>query len=288
MKPYKIFISYSSKNRAVAKLIASSINNIFKGKIEIFFDRHSIKVGSKWKEVILEALKDYDAILTILSPETYNKPWIIAEFSAFWFQDKDIYIVKHGEFSLDDTFAIFSDYQICDLQDYEDVLELIEVFSKQSNIEFIPYQETKLLFSSVNNEIKAIEENKEISFVINNIQTNITKGEINEIASKISTNPKISQKNLSQSEIKELAKKIGLFKEWKTNPHLTYEDGDIAWYYEQEFPAYKVEAHFRSKVWVLEKADELKERIKDQGLLSHISRNIIGEIITVWKEFAYS
>lgn len=152
-KYYNIFISYSKDDIKVAESIAISINNIFRGEVKVFFAPKDIKVGSKWKDAILEALKKYDAVITLISERTYEKPWIIAEFSAFWLQSKDIYILKYGDIDYNKIFGIFSDHQICDIENKKDIIDLIEVISKKAKISFTPFDKADDILNMIHDSL---------------------------------------------------------------------------------------------------------------------------------------
>jgi hypothetical protein len=150
---YKVFISYSKRDLAIAKVIATSINNIFRGDVEVFFAPKDIKVGQKWKETILNALKEYDAIISLISEETHEKPWIIAEFSAFWLQSKDVYVLKYGNVDYSKIFSIFADQHICDIESQKDVTDLIEALSNKAEVEFAPYGKASKFSEEIQNAI---------------------------------------------------------------------------------------------------------------------------------------
>lgn len=140
MEPaYKIFVSYSKFDELIAKTVAASINNYFGGDISVFYAPKNIRIGEKWKESILKALKEYDAIILVISPDTFEKPWLIAEFTAFWLQGKDVYIMKYGDLDFSKMFAIFADYQICDMKEMSNVKGLIDVLSTKASAEFSPF-----------------------------------------------------------------------------------------------------------------------------------------------------
>lgn len=150
---YKVFISYSKRDLEIAKVIAIFINNIFRGDVEVFFAPKDIKVGQKWKETILNALKEYDAIISLISEETHEKPWIIAEFSAFWLQSKDVYLLKYGNVDPNRIFSIFADQQICDIENPQDIKDLIEALSKKAEVEFAPYDKASKFSEEIQNAI---------------------------------------------------------------------------------------------------------------------------------------
>lgn len=282
MKPYKIFVSYSKFDAPIAETVASLLNNYFKGYIKVFFAPKDIQMGAKWKEVILDALKEYDAIISIISPSTYEKPWLIAEFTAFWLQDKDIYILKYGDLDFSKLFPIFTNYQICDMQDKNNVTGLIEVLSEKSNTIFSPFDKVEEFLVRMEGTIHNTLTNRSFSLSMHAKTIEIHQREIVAIAEKIPKDAKL-RRNMSKSEVSALAREIGLFNAWSINPQLTYEDGDIVWYSQQDYTRLKIEADFRAKFLVLTLAEREKVVIRTQGDLSNIAKGLIGEIIREWE-----
>lgn len=283
MKPaYKIFVSYSKFDKLIAKTVATSINNYFRGDINVFFAPKDIQVGAKWKEIILDALREYDALILLISPDTYEKPWLIAEFTAFWLQNKDIYILKYGDLDFSKLFNIFADYQICDMKEINHIQGLIEVLSKKAGAEFFPFDKVRDFFQELERAIYDTVNNRLFSLSIQTKTIEVKQKKIAEIAEKIPNDAEL--KSVSKDEIDNLAREVGLFSRWDVNPQLTYEDGDIAWYSQQNYTRLKIEADFRAKIFVLTLAEREKIVIQTQGDLSNIAKGLVGEIIREWEK----
>lgn len=103
------------------------------------------------------------------------------------------------------------------------------------------------------------------------------------IAQKIPKDAK-SRKSVSKDEIATFAREVGLFNGWVVNPQLTYEDGDIVWYSQQNYMWLKIEADFRAKFLVLTLAEREGIAIRTQGDLSNISKGLAGEIMREWEK----
>lgn len=279
---YKIFISFSKFDIKIAEKIALSLNNYFRGAVKVFFGPKDIKIGSKWKETILNALKEYDAIISLISQDTYEKPWIIAEFSAFWLQSKDIYILKYGDIDYNKIFNIFSDYQICDIQNESNIVDLIEVISEKAQISFTPFDKIHEMLDQINISIDETLNNRSLLVKINSKQVEVKTKELDAIANKIP--PNANSKELLEKEIKEIAEDIGLFTQWSINPQLTYTNGDISWYFQQNYKQLKIESEFRAKYFILSIAENEGQIIPNQGMLSAVSQGINGEIERLWNK----
>ena len=83
----------------------------------------------------------------------------------------------------------------------------------------------------------------------------------------------------TKSEIKKLAGEIGLLKEYETNPHLSFLDGDCAYWAEQGLSFKRLEIEFTARKIVLEAADKKGVIIPTQGDLSSAAQQIMGELL---------
>jgi len=70
------------------------------------------------------------------------------------------------------------------------------------------------------------------------------------------------------NEVKTLAERCELYQSWATNPHLTFDDGVLAYWSKQGRPAWELELQFLSRRLVLEAAERAQARIPSPGDLS--------------------
>lgn len=70
-----IFISYSSKNRDFALKLADDLIRLSK----IWIDREGIHAGLEWEQAIEKAIRECEAFLVIVSPESNNSDWVARE-----------------------------------------------------------------------------------------------------------------------------------------------------------------------------------------------------------------
>jgi len=80
-------------------------------------------------------------------------------------------------------------------------------------------------------------------------------------------------------QIKQLAKDVGLLKETATNPHLSFLDGDIEYWYEQGLNLDRLQLEFVARKAVLSAADRAGVVIDNQGELSWAAQQIITNIL---------
>ncbi len=80
----KIFISYSSQDKAFATKLAQSLSN---DAFEVWYDKWDIKEGDNLFEKIEENIFEISYIIPILSKEFSRSNWIQKEVSAFAFKE---------------------------------------------------------------------------------------------------------------------------------------------------------------------------------------------------------
>lgn len=87
--------------------------------------------------------------------------------------------------------------------------------------------------------------------------------------------PRISDpEHLTRNEVHQLAEFYGLFRRWCTNPHLTFQDGDVSYWFEQELREADIRRAFSARRAVLEQAEEEGRTIATQGDLSALAQRI--------------
>ena len=84
---------------------------------------------------------------------------------------------------------------------------------------------------------------------------------------------------ISRQKIREIAKAYGLFTEKKCNPHLSFLDGDISYWHEQNLSIERYKLEFASRAIVLKDAEVPCVTIKDQGTLSWAAQQIAAQLV---------
>ncbi len=94
---YLVFISYSSKDKWIARQLARLIESAgARLGIRTFLDEKDIQGGESIPETIREALEHCDEFLILLTPHSINRPWVLIELGAAWGQRKHVVaIVSH-------------------------------------------------------------------------------------------------------------------------------------------------------------------------------------------------
>jgi nucleotide-binding universal stress UspA family protein len=81
----QVFISYSSKDRDLAAEMKGLIEA---PGVSVFLAEMSIPPGELWSDRIRAALRESDAALLLLTPDSVERPWVMAEVGALWALDK--------------------------------------------------------------------------------------------------------------------------------------------------------------------------------------------------------
>ena len=88
---------------------------------------------------------------------------------------------------------------------------------------------------------------------------------------------------LELDEVRALAETIGLFRAWKVNPHLTFQEGDILYFWQRRFTCIQLEAQLRARKLVLLAADENDIFLPEPGDLSEKAKPIEARILRAWQ-----
>jgi TIR domain len=74
-KSYQVFVSYSYKDRWIAKQCVRLIEEVGRGRIGTFLDAKDIDGGDHIEEKVLEAIRKCDELVVLLSSNSVNRPW---------------------------------------------------------------------------------------------------------------------------------------------------------------------------------------------------------------------
>ena len=73
---YRVFISYSHKDRWIAKRIVKEIEGLGRGAVQVFLDEKDIAVGQHIAEEVREAIEHCDEFVVLLSPNSKGREWV--------------------------------------------------------------------------------------------------------------------------------------------------------------------------------------------------------------------
>lgn len=164
---FKLFISYTTKDRHIAEAVQIMLNNAFQGKIETFIAK-DIRPGESWKEKIKDNLASCDAIISILTEKSVERPWIFIEWSAFWMENKTTYLLITDDVKISDLVEPMKATQMCRMLDEQSVKLLFEALSEASNHSLIPYLHVTSFIQSVQIAMSH-QQDEEDDFYLNNL-----------------------------------------------------------------------------------------------------------------------
>ncbi len=91
--PFRVFISHSSIDTWVAKQIAQHVELC---GASTFLDEADMEYGDDFEDKILEAARNSDELLVLMTPWAIARPYIWLEMGVFWGQGKRIVGILHG------------------------------------------------------------------------------------------------------------------------------------------------------------------------------------------------
>ena len=106
-----VFISYSSKDREIAAEMTGLIEAL---GVSVFLAERSITPGELWSERIRLALQGCDAALVLLTPDSVERQWVMAEIGALWALEKPF--VPAVMYASDDLPEFISRRQCIDIR----------------------------------------------------------------------------------------------------------------------------------------------------------------------------
>jgi hypothetical protein len=124
-KHYLVFISYSTKDRWIARRIAKDIED--KGRkfgVKTFLDEKDIEGGESIPESIRKNIQDCSEFLVLFSRYSINRPWVLIELGAAWGLSKHIVAIvdKVTPKEMPDTIYLQKTLDLNDFDKYLDQL----------------------------------------------------------------------------------------------------------------------------------------------------------------------
>lgn len=118
-----VFLSHFSGDSEFAEVLAERFRSL---DVDVFMLPRSVGPGRDWLEGIKKACRRCDELVALISPEAACRPWIAAEWSAFWFQGKPCKCLLLRARMSDLWEPMTSAVQVSDLSDLSDVEELLK------------------------------------------------------------------------------------------------------------------------------------------------------------------
>lgn len=119
-EPYRVFVSYSHKDRWIAKRIVREIERLGGSMVHVFLDEKDIEVGQHIAEEVREAIERCDEFVVLLSPNSKGREWVLIEMGAAWGLRKPIMTILHS-LSSHEMPDITYPHKAVDLNDFDDM-----------------------------------------------------------------------------------------------------------------------------------------------------------------------
>ncbi|HST58530.1 MAG TPA: toll/interleukin-1 receptor domain-containing protein [Longimicrobium sp.] len=94
---YRIFVSHTETDAKLAEAVTRQVEEAFAGQISLYLATEHILGGTMWKEALRKNIAASDAIISIITPEAIDKPWLYIEWSHFWLHDKSFFVLLSGD-----------------------------------------------------------------------------------------------------------------------------------------------------------------------------------------------
>jgi hypothetical protein len=86
-RPYLVFISHSSRDAWIAKMMAEKVSTL---GAEVWLDVKDLEGGDVITQKILDGLDACQEALVLVSPNSVGSQWVVFEIGAVWGQHKRI------------------------------------------------------------------------------------------------------------------------------------------------------------------------------------------------------
>ena len=122
-RPYGVFISYSSKDRWIARQIANQIEQ--RGKrydLNTFLDENNIEGGQSIRGSIRREIRQCSEFLVLLSRYSVDRPWVLVEIGAAFGLGKRIIPIV-DKVTPEEMPDVIRDYKAIDLNNFDEYIE---------------------------------------------------------------------------------------------------------------------------------------------------------------------
>lgn len=95
MSGSRLFLSYNGEEEPLARVIGTAIRECLPD-VDVFDWKSSENLFNNWLETLRGKLNGSDAVLFLMSPDSLRKQWILFEYGASWFMNKNIIPIFHS------------------------------------------------------------------------------------------------------------------------------------------------------------------------------------------------
>jgi len=125
---FNIFLSHIHEEQELAHALKNAIESAFLDAVRVFVSSHEqdVRVGDEWFKEIEASLRESEAVILLLSPQSVKRPWVNFEAGAAWFLDRRVIPICSRGLSINDLPPPFSKRQAISIASEEDRDTLIE------------------------------------------------------------------------------------------------------------------------------------------------------------------
>jgi len=116
LEHHRVFVSYSHKDRWIAKQLVRLIEERGEGRVKVFLDEKDIEAGQSIADSVRESIEQCDEFVVLLSRYSKDRPWVLIEMGAAWGLKKPI-IAIIDKIAPKEMPDIVSPYKAVDLND---------------------------------------------------------------------------------------------------------------------------------------------------------------------------
>ena len=128
----KVFISHSSKEADLARIIKQHLKSDFLGMVDSFVSTGSdIPAGQEWLKRIRAALNESQIVIVLCSKESVAEPWINFEAGAGWLIKNDIIPICHSGFRAGDLRGPLRVFQAIEASSKEGLEQLYTTLAEK-------------------------------------------------------------------------------------------------------------------------------------------------------------
>jgi hypothetical protein len=146
---YRIFLSHCGEDAEVARAIKTAVVNAFDGYVDVYMATDELAGGQRWKQALLEELERSNALMSVMTKDSYERPWLMLEWSAFWLRDKTYYVLVADGLPEDKLFRPMLERQVTRLSDEAQVRRLFAFLNAESSHGAVPFHYVPPLIESV-------------------------------------------------------------------------------------------------------------------------------------------
>ena len=122
---YQVFVSYSHKDRWIAKQCVRLIEEVGRGRIGTFLDVKDIDGGERIEDKVLDGIRKCDELVVLISASTKDSQWVPFEIGAARMRRKPVAAILNNLSPREMPDLLYS-YKSIDLNDFEEYLEELQ------------------------------------------------------------------------------------------------------------------------------------------------------------------